>query len=217
MRLARTVLLFLLLLGWVGSVHGQDPTPSSARLNGLRFEFQTWCNCGPVNLTMVLSYYGWQHDQTAAAGWLKPRVEDKNVSPDQLVAFVYHQTELPLGALWRPGGTIDQIKRLIAAGFPVIIESGFQPEGLEWMGHYMTIVAYDDAQQTMWVYDSYEGLGPDYLGIQHTYAELDFKLAALQPDTAGCLSPGPRRRNSGDTWPYPRSISGSIRRSENGS
>src|SRR5512145_1454287 len=111
MRLIRAALLIMLFWGWIGSAHGQDP--SSARLQGLRFEFQTWCNCGPVNLTMALSYYGWTHDQTAAAGWLKPRVEDKNVSPDQLVGFVYHQTELPLGALWRYGGNLDVLKRLI--------------------------------------------------------------------------------------------------------
>jgi tetratricopeptide (TPR) repeat protein len=170
--MVRRCLLSLILLLIVVPVYAQDPIPSSARLNGLRFEYQTWCNCGPVNLTMALSYYGWTHDQTEAAGWLKPRVEDKNVSPDQLVGFVYHQTELPLGALWRYGGNLDVLKRLIAAGFPVIIESGFQPAD-EWMGHYMTLVAYDDTVETVWVYDSYDGLGADYLGIQHSYAQLD--------------------------------------------
>jgi len=171
----RWVVIVLSLLIGLFSVHAQSgPLPPYARLNGLRFEFQTWCNCGPVNLTMALSYYGWPHDQQTAAGWLKPTVEDKNVSPDQMAAYVNQQTVLPnIRALWRYGGSVDVIRALIAAGFPVIIESGFQPEGHEWMGHYETVVAYDDAVQTFWVYDSYSGLGADYLGIQHTYSDLD--------------------------------------------
>lgn len=147
----------------------RPPLPAAARVSGLRFEFQTWCNCGPVNLTMVLSAYGWTHDQQTAAGWLKPTAADKNVSPHELVAYVQHQTELPhLRALWRYGGTLDTIKAFVAAGFPVIVESGFQPEGLEWMGHYITVVAYDDSVQTFWTYDSY--LGQD---VPVDYSDLD--------------------------------------------
>jgi tetratricopeptide (TPR) repeat protein len=147
--------------------------PPAARVDGLRFEFQTWCNCGPVNLTMVLSYYGWTHDQQTAAAWLKPTVADKNVAPDDLVAYVAHQTDLPtLRALWRYGGDLDRIKAFIAAGMPVIIESGFQPPEHEWMGHYITVVAYDDAVQTIWVYDSYNGIGRG-AGEELSYAEFD--------------------------------------------
>jgi tetratricopeptide (TPR) repeat protein len=170
----------VLLMGSVtpacSHAQGRDRLPPAARLHGLAFEFQTWCNCGPVNLTMALSYYGWPHDQQTAAAWLKPRVEDKNVTPGELVAYVQQQDVLPeLRALWRYGGTVDQIRALLAAGFPVIVESGFQPPGREWMGHYETVVAYDDAARTVWVYDSYAGLGPNYQGIQHTYTDFDTK------------------------------------------
>ncbi len=135
-----------------------DPLPPAARITGLRHEFQTWNNCGPVNLTMVLSYYGWPHDQQTAAAWLKPTVADKNVSPWELVAYVNVQRDLPpMRALWRYGGDLRTLKALVAAGFPVIVESGFQPEGHEWMGHYITLVAYEDATETIWTFDSYNG------------------------------------------------------------
>ena len=109
---------------------------------------------------MVLSYYGWPYDQQTAAGWLKPTVADKNVTPPEMVAYVQQQTTLPnLRALWRYGGDLDLIKTLIAAQIPVIVESGFQPPEHEWMGHYITVVAYDDAVQTIWTFDSYTGIG----------------------------------------------------------
>lgn len=151
----------------------QGDPPSSARINGLRHEFQTWCNCGPVNLMMALSYYGWPGDQTVTAAWLKPTVEDKNVSPHEMAAYVNTQEPVPgLRALWRYGGDLTLVRRLIAAGFPVIVESGFQPEGHEWMGHYITVVAYDDAVETIWTYDSYNGYGVGY-GEETAYGQFD--------------------------------------------
>ena len=74
-------------------------------------------------------------DQHTAEAWLKPSVEDRNVSPAELVQYVLEQDEMPgLRALWRYGGTLDLVKAFIAADLPVVVESGFQPDGEEWMG-----------------------------------------------------------------------------------
>lgn len=173
-----TVIAATLLTGTLPApAHAQDGgsgVPSSFRLNGLRHQYQTWNNCSGANLTMALSYFGWGFDQDVARAWLKPNVEDKNVSPGEMVRYVNDiQTQVPnVRALWRFGGTIDLIKALIANGFPVVAESGYDVEDLGWMGHYETVVAYDDNLQTLWVYDSYLGLGEGY-GIAHSYAEFD--------------------------------------------
>lgn len=161
--------------GHVRPAHAQGPPPS-ARLTGLTHTYQTWNNCGGANLTMALSYFGWRQDQDVARAWLKPNVEDKNVSPGEMVDFVNHgQTALQtVRALWRYGGDMDLIRRAIAAGFPVIVEAGYDVDDLDWMGHYETVVAYDDASQTVWVYDSYLGLGPDGMGKRHSYADFEF-------------------------------------------
>lgn len=178
-RRALAALLWVMMIGGLAGVipaaqaQGGTGIPPAARLTGIRHVYQDWNNCGPANLTMALSYYGWRYGQEQAASFLKPENEDKNVSPGQMAAFVLQQTELPdIRALWRYGGTLDMLKEFIAAGFPVIIESGYDVDELGWMGHYETVVAYDDAEQTFWVYDSYLGIGNGQ-GRVHKYSELD--------------------------------------------
>ena len=146
--------------------------PSSARLNGIHHVYQEWNNCGPANLTMALSYFGWNSGQAAAQQYLKPDIEDKNVTPGEMAMYVNTQTELGVRAIWRYGGSVEILKEFIAAGFPVVAESGYDIEDLGWMGHYETVVAYDDEVQTLWVYDSYLGIG-DGLGRTYTYDEFD--------------------------------------------
>jgi tetratricopeptide (TPR) repeat protein len=165
-------------------VQAQDPTPEptpasvvvaapppSAQIGGMTHTYQTWNNCGGANLTMALSHFGWNWDQDVARAWLKPNPEDKNVSPKEMVDFVNRaQTDLPnVRAAWRYGGDLDLIKRLVAAGFPVIVEAGFDVDDLDWMGHYETVSGYDDSTQTIWVYDSYKGPGQ-----AHTYADFEY-------------------------------------------
>jgi tetratricopeptide (TPR) repeat protein len=144
--------------------------PPSVLLTGIRYESQGWNNCGPTTMTMALSYFGWPNHQEMAANWMKPNTEDKNVSPWQMVRFVYENTGLK--ALFRYGGTTVLLRRLLASNFPVVIEKGFQPAGEDWMGHYLLLVGYDDTTQQFLAYDSY--LGNNYgRGIAYSYSELD--------------------------------------------
>lgn len=145
--------------------------PASARMFGFVYAKQTWNNCGPANLTMALSYYGWQRDQSYAAEFLKPDREDKNVNPQEMVRFVNEQSDLR--AVTRIGGNLNLLKRLIAAQIPVIIETGYMPEGYDWLGHYQTLVAYDELQKVFYVYDSFLGSGDGGSGLPETYTDLD--------------------------------------------
>jgi tetratricopeptide (TPR) repeat protein len=135
------------------------PIPSATRLEGFQHQFQTWNNCGPATIAMSLSYFGLFLGQQQTAAVLKPDPEDRNVSPYEMAAYVNDET--PYAALDRTNGNLDTVKRLIANGFPVIIELGIEPPGeyrwLGWYGHYLLIVAYDDADQQFWVYDSWFG------------------------------------------------------------
>ncbi len=97
--------------------------PTQALLSGLRHEYQQMNNCGPTTLAMALSYWGWQGDQRDTRRYLRPNfatVDDKNVSPAEMAAYVEKFTTLK--ALVRVGGDIDLLKRLIAGGFPVVVE-----------------------------------------------------------------------------------------------
>jgi tetratricopeptide (TPR) repeat protein len=145
--------------------------PVAARLYGFRHVKQTWNNCGPANITMALSYFGWQEGQEVAAAYLKPDKEDKNVNPWEMVAFVDEQTGVR--AISRIGGTVDLIKQFLASDFPVVIETGYMPEGYDWLGHYQTIVGYDDSLQVFYLYDSFLGAGENSEGIAESYTMLD--------------------------------------------
>lgn len=145
--------------------------PSDHRLFGVRHIQQTWNNCGPANVTMALSYFGWQSGQEEAAAYLKPDSEDKNVSPHEMVAFVNESSGVR--AITRMGGDMDLLKLLVSSEFPVIIESGYAPEGYDWIGHYRTVVGYDDALQVFYIYDSYLGAGENGAGMAIPYREFD--------------------------------------------
>ncbi|MCQ3928924.1 MAG: hypothetical protein DPW16_00570 [Chloroflexi bacterium] len=131
------------------------PPPQAYTLEGVKFFQQGWNNCGPANLAMGLSYFNWQGTQDDTATYLKPDREDKNVTPQQMVDYVNRFTNLK--AIWRMAGSLDQIRWLIANRFVVIVESGYEPAGEGWFGHYETVIAYDTPADTITVYDSYLG------------------------------------------------------------
>ncbi len=158
----------------------QVPIPAAARLEGITHQFQEWNNCGPATLAMTLSYFGVRTNQTETAAILKPNPEDRNVSPVEMVTYVNNHTDLQ--ALSRANGDQYTVRRLIANGFPVILEIGIDPPGefrwMGWYGHYMLVVAYDDARQQFWTYDSWLGTSDEPLqnadadGRDLSYADL---------------------------------------------
>ncbi len=153
--------------------------PSAVTLQGVTFvdQMHRWNYCGPANLSMALEYWGWKgepgntmdiRDQIASV--VKPGQNDPNgsfidngntdvnVMPYELVDYVNDHTSLR--ALYRFGGDLDLVKRLIAAGFPVIAEKGIYqtlpPENtMQWAGHYAFTTGYDDSSQEYIWQDSY--------------------------------------------------------------
>ena len=144
--------------------------PVSKVLGGFTYVKQTWNNCGPANITMALSYYGWKDGQEVAAAYLKPSKEDKNVSPGEMVSFVNEETGVH--ALTRIGGDMDLVKTFIANGFPVVVESVLDAEAYDWIGHYETVVGYDDSTGVFYIFDSYVGNG-DGNGRIDSYRDFD--------------------------------------------
>jgi tetratricopeptide (TPR) repeat protein len=134
------------------------PIPDQFLLTGIRHEYQKFNNCGPANLSMALSFWGWEGNQNVTGSYLRYSEFDKNVMPSEMLAFVEDTTELE--ALIRVGGDLQLIKNLIAAGFPVVIEKGYDPPDDDWMGHYLTLNGYDDSQEKFTAQDSL--IMPDY-------------------------------------------------------
>ena len=130
------------------------PLPERVKLSGVRHEYQTWNNCGPANLAMALSHWNWSGTQQEIADFAKPNPRDKNVMPYEMAAYITEKTNFEV--IVRVGGNLELIKTFLAAGFPVILEKGFEGAGFDgWMGHYVTVTGYDDAREEFIVQDSY--------------------------------------------------------------
>ena len=158
------------------------PLPEAVKLTGTRHEYQKWNNCGPANLSMALSYWGWDGDQRPIADWVKPNPRDKNVMPYELASFVDEGTSL--NAIVRAGGDLDMIKRFLAAGFPVMVEKGFEGAGFDgWMGHYEVVTGYDDTRQQVTAQDSYimPDLPVSYADLESYWRHFNYSFIMLFP------------------------------------
>ncbi len=140
------------------------PIPEQVSLKGVIYQTQKgfFNFCAPANLFMALTYWGWRGDVNEIGTYLKPFNEDKNVMPYEIASYVEEQTDFEV--ITRYGGTIDLVKRLIAAGYPVLIEKGTYSRDItgkiSWMGHYNVITGYDEAEQVFITQDSL--LSADY-------------------------------------------------------
>jgi tetratricopeptide (TPR) repeat protein len=163
------------------------PPPASVILPGVIYvdQHNRWNYCGPANLTMALNFWGWKGNRDDVAKVVKPGSgdlsvnfidrgkPDKNVMPYELVDFVNEKTEYR--ALMRYGGDENLIKRLIASGFPVIVEKGYYELDtagkITWMGHYLFTTGYDDARGGFIVQDANLKPGKNLLSDYGIYQE----------------------------------------------
>ncbi|WP_233218762.1 tetratricopeptide repeat protein [Deinococcus arcticus] len=131
------------------------PLPARASIPGLRHEYQRLNNCGPVTVGMALSRWGSTLNQYDIAPVLKPGRADVNVSPDELAAYARTQG---MDVHLARGGDRLLLRRLLSAGFPVMVETWFVTPDSGGMGHYRLLTGYDDARGQFSALDSY--LGP---------------------------------------------------------
>jgi len=141
-----------------------EPPPPSAFLTPPEYEQQRPNNCGPAALAMMLRMYGWNGDQFDISEVVKPVNGDRNVNPEEMTFWVRNYAGW-LRAEFRVGGDLETLKRLIAAKYPVIVESttslnpgdtGWPDDDL-WAAHYLLLTGYDDATQTFTAQDTYRG------------------------------------------------------------
>jgi tetratricopeptide (TPR) repeat protein len=155
------------------------PLPAQANIKSPPYEKQTANNCGPATLSMALHLYGWEGEQSDISSLIKPVSGDRNVNPEELRYFIRTQAGW-LNLEYRVGGSIELLKRLLAANYPVIVETvtslnpadALGPNDDLWAAHYLLITAYDDSIQEFTVQDSYRG--PD-LTISYIQLEADWK------------------------------------------
>ncbi|GHF46193.1 hypothetical protein HNQ07_002364 [Deinococcus metalli] len=130
------------------------PLPVRASIPGIRHEYQRMNNCGPVTIGMALNRWGSTLTQYDIAPQLKPSRGDVNVSPDELAAYARSQG---MDVHLARGGDRAMLRALLAAGYPVIVETWFITHDSGGMGHYRLLTGYDDTAQRFSALDSYLG------------------------------------------------------------
>lgn len=146
-----------------------DLSDAVALLQGFNWEQQGYNNCGPASIRVLMSYWGHDFTEAEAAAFLKPNPEDPNVRPDEIADYVEQVTDNEYTALIRVNGDFDVIQKFILAGYPVLIETGYDPEPdkVGWTSHYLTIVGY--SPDSFIAMDTYRR--PNW---KYSYSELDY-------------------------------------------
>ncbi len=130
--------------------------PANVMLEGFTWIHQGVNRCSAAALSIHLSYYQPVTADTyfeLAGQVLNPWGADASVRIEEMAAAAESRG---LGAVVRRGGTVDLMRQLVAAGFPVLVENSYYDGAdyhRDWMSHNRVLVGYDDNTQTFYFQD----------------------------------------------------------------
>lgn len=124
--------------------------PASAYLPKVGFERQTLNNCGPASVAAALKAYGIFADQRTWQERLRPAGGNM-----QTAAAAELLNELAFEASVRRNGTLEDVKRHVAEGHPVIVLQYHSVLGKT--PHFRVVRGYDDTQGILIMSDSLSG------------------------------------------------------------
>lgn len=131
--------------------------------------FQTFNNCGPASLSMILFYFGINKSQAELGQELRPWQipngdnDDKSVT---LAEMAEKSKELGLIPYHRPSGNVEIIQQFIANDMPVITRTWTKPN--EDIGHFRVVKGYDQKRGFLIQDDSLQGKN-----LKFTYDDFD--------------------------------------------
>ena len=176
----KTTMLALIIAVLISPVvcAAQEPTatpippglPAEVRLEGLQVRWQQYNRCASAALYMQMSYFGYSGGATDIVTWLNPYKEDKSVRLEEMIAFA---GEHDLLGIERTGGTRELMQRLVAGGFPVLVENAYYHRGgpNDWLSHNRVLMGYDTYR--FYFFDPLLGPGDDNRGYGIRYDEFD--------------------------------------------
>lgn len=180
-------LVIVLLLGLPTATGAQDlqyntelDLPSSVMLEGFSWVHQGVNRCSAAALTIQLSYFTPVTLDTyyaLANSELNTWGADASVRIEEMAQVALQRG---LGAVVRRGGTVDLLRQLVAAGFPVLVENSYYDGSdlyRDWMSHNRVLVGYDDAAQTFYFQDPLLGYPQGDL-VAYSYEDI---LVRWQP------------------------------------
>jgi len=142
-----------------------------ALLSGTKVAYQTFNNCGPATLSMILSYYEVYKAQKELGDEMRPYQHPKGDNDDKTIfpiEFVTWVEKFGLKAFYRPNGSLQLIKLLTANGIPVVVKTWLRPN--EDIGHFRIVRGFDEGSQKIISDDSY--FGPNQKISYFTFMEM---------------------------------------------
>ena len=145
-----TVASFIGYLPSIATTAFGNMLPIRTYLQGLAFDHQTYNNCGPSALSSVLGFYRAQVGQDAIRRATRPGGGYMQVS-----AIAPELGRYGLKTITIRNGRLDQVKRLLSLGIPVIVLQWYDRPGH--IDHFRVVRGYDDQAGLVWVSDSMVG------------------------------------------------------------
>lgn len=130
----------------------------SALLPNPKHTYQTFNNCGPATLSMVLSLYGQNISQKELGDQMRPYQHPKGNNDDKTVfgyEFVDWAKKYGLEATARVNGDIGLLKQFTANGIPVVVKTQLNPK--DDFAHFRLVRGFDESAKKIIQDDSYDG------------------------------------------------------------
>lgn len=152
---------------------------------------QTFNNCGPASLSMLLSYYEYNISQKEIGDKLRPYQhptgdnDDKSVPVLELAEESKNYNLIPY---YLPNGNLEMLKKFVSYGVPILVRTWLHPN--EDIGHYRIVRGYDDITQEIIQDDSYEGknLRYSYKVFNEMWQPFNYEYLVLaRPDQVGLV------------------------------
>lgn len=149
-----------------------------------KFIYQTFNNCGPAALSMLLGFYNIDISQQDIANDLRPfqqtrgQSDDKSVTMDEMARYA---DKYNLLTYHRPGGDINKLKLFLANNIPVLVVTWLDKDG--GFGHYWVIKGYDDTKESIFEDDSIYGLNKtlSYSNFQNNWQIFNYQYLVIVP------------------------------------
>jgi tetratricopeptide (TPR) repeat protein len=130
----------------------------SALVDNKYHTYQTFNNCGPATLSMILNWYGVKASQSELGDQMRPYQIASGDNDDKTI-FTYEFTDWAqkygLKAVDRRNGDIELLKRFTANGILVVVKTWLHPG--EDIGHFRIVRGFDEDAGVIIQDDSYEG------------------------------------------------------------
>lgn len=122
------------------------------------FAYQSFNNCGPATLSMMLSWYGQKVSQTELGEKMRPFQNPEGDNDDKTIftyEFVDWTKKYGFESFGRVNGDIELLKTFTTNGIPVVVKTWLHVN--DDIGHFRIVRGFDESKKVIIQDDSFEG------------------------------------------------------------